>query len=71
MLFKALQANASSINFSCKKLTKIPKLIGKIQSIVQIDLKGNQLNALPDEICNLIQVANIDIPYCLLDLVNY
>lgn len=58
MLLRALQANAKSVNLSCKKLKKVPKLIGKIQSVLQIDLKGNGLQILPDELGNLMQVGD-------------
>ena len=62
MLLRALQANAKSVNLSCKKLKKVPKLIGKIQSVLQIDLKGNGLQFLPDELGNLMQVSKLLIP---------
>lgn len=57
MLLRALQANAKSVNLSCKKLRKVPKLIGKIQSLLHIDLKGNGLHILPDELGSLMQVC--------------
>lgn len=59
MLLRALQANAKSINLSCKKLKKVPKIIGKIQTVQQVDLKGNQLSVLPEELGNLVQVNTI------------
>ena len=62
MLLRALQANAKSVNLSCKKLKKVPKLIEKIQSVLQIDLKGNGLQFLPDELGNLMQVSKLLIP---------
>lgn len=56
VLLRALQGQAKSVNLSCKKLRKIPKIIGQIKTIAQADLKGNSLESLPDEFGSLAQV---------------
>lgn len=54
MLLRSL--NSKSVNFSCKDLKKLPKIIGRLSRVVHIDLKGNRLSELPDEFGFLIQV---------------
>lgn len=58
LLLRALKGQAKSINLSCKKLDKVPKIIGQIQTILQVDLKGNKLTHLPDELGHLTQVIH-------------
>lgn len=64
MLLRAYKANARTVNLSCKKLQRVPRLIGDIQSIVHIDLKGNKLNVLPVELGNLMQVRLLCLLTC-------
>lgn len=47
---------AKKLNLNNKALRKVPKIIGTLQAVVDIELKNNRLTDLPDEFGNLIQV---------------
>ena len=60
MLLRSLAAK--SVNLSSKKLEKVPKIIGRLINLLQLELKNNKLTQLPDEFRNLIRVSTCT--YC-------
>lgn len=61
LLLRAIKGQARNVNLSFKKLGKVPRIIGTLHTLVQIDLKGNSLTTLPDEFGQLIQVNSAEI----------
>ncbi|XP_041375785.1 leucine-rich repeat-containing protein 69-like [Gigantopelta aegis] len=61
LLLRALKGKPKQITLSSKKLVMLPKLIGKIESVVQLHLQNNRLKTLPKEMENLdqLQVLNL------------
>jgi Leucine-rich repeat (LRR) protein len=47
---------AKKLNLNNKALRKVPKIIGSLTAVVDIELKNNLLTDLPDEFGNLVQV---------------
>ncbi|CAD5110837.1 DgyrCDS199 [Dimorphilus gyrociliatus] len=78
LLLKALKSQPKNVNLNNKHLKKLPKLVGKLTSVLQLELKHNQLSELPDEFGQLeqLEVLNIgnnkfeDLPSALRHCIN-
>ena len=57
LLFRQLQAQPKVLNLNNQKLSKVPKLIGKFDNVLHINLKSNNISDLPPEFGNLVQVV--------------
>ena len=57
LLIPALRSQPKSLNLCNKKLEKIPKSIGKLDCVCQLQLKNNKIKKLPKELCHLFQVG--------------
>ncbi len=57
MLLLAIKGQAKSLNLSNKKLKKLPPIVGKVQSLRALILKGNYLVDLPKELIVLQHVS--------------
>ena len=57
ILIRALKSQPKILNFSNKKLCKLPKAIGRIDSLLHLQLKNNDLNNLPKELAKLVDVS--------------
>ena len=56
LLIPALKAQPKSLSLCNKKLEKIPKAIGRLDCIFQLQLKNNKIKKLPKELAHLFQV---------------
>ena len=56
LLLRSLKSQPKCVNLDNKKLENVPKLIGKLVSVLQITLKNNKLKNLPPEFGDLTQV---------------
>jgi len=54
ILLRAL--TAKKLNLSSKHLEKVPRIIGKLSAVIDIQLKNNKLTDLPEEFGNLVKV---------------
>lgn len=57
LLLKALKTQPKVLNLNNKKLKKVPKLIGKLTTVLQVHLRNNSLRKLPFEFGDLVQVV--------------
>lgn len=57
MLVRALKGKPKALNLCNKKLDKVPKIIGKLDCVLHLQLRGNKLNTLPMELSHLFQVS--------------
>ena len=56
LLYRALKSQPRSLNLNNKNLDRVPKLIGKLNSVLDIQLKNNKLTCLPPDFADLVQV---------------
>lgn len=56
ILLRALKSQPKNVNLNNKHLKKLPKLVGQLTSVLQLELKHNQLTDLPEEFGQLEQV---------------
>lgn len=59
MLVRALKGKPKALNLCNKKLDKVPKIIGKLDCVLHLQLRGNKLNTLPMELSHLFQVSRL------------
>ncbi|BFZ13292.1 hypothetical protein BsWGS_16331 [Bradybaena similaris] len=61
LIFHALRKQPKTLTLCNKNLERIPKAIGKLDNVCQLQLKNNKLKSLPDEIGLLarLQVLNL------------
>lgn len=59
MLVRALKGKPKALNLCNKKLDKVPKIIGKLDCVLHLQLRGNKLNTLPMELSHLFQVTRL------------
>ena len=56
ILVRALRGQPKTLNLCNKHLAKVPKAIGKLEFVCQLNLKNNKLKKLPPELTHLFQV---------------
>ena len=49
--------SAKKLNLSSKRLDKVPRIIGSLSEVVDVELKNNRLSDLPEEFGHLVQVS--------------
>ena len=57
ILLRSLKSQPKTLSLSNKKLDRVPKIIGKLVAVLQIDIKNNNINDLPPEFGKLTQVS--------------
>ena len=67
LLLRSLKGKPKQVTLSSKKLVMLPKIIGKIESVVQLQLQNNRLKTLPMEMENLYQVRCLKSTYFRID----
>ncbi|XP_033126078.1 leucine-rich repeat-containing protein 69-like isoform X2 [Anneissia japonica] len=61
LLLRALKGQPKSLNLSSKNLLKVPKLIGKLQGLNNLQLKNNKIHDLPVEFSALTKLVALNI----------
>lgn len=56
LLLRALKSQPRALNLNCKKLDRVPKIIGKFSCVCDVQLKSNKLKDLPPDFADLVQV---------------
>ena len=56
LLLRALKGQPKSLNLSTKSISQVPRVIGKLGSVNNLQLKNNKISDLPREISGLIKV---------------
>ncbi|XP_061162754.1 leucine-rich repeat-containing protein 69-like [Saccostrea echinata] len=61
ILIPALKGKPKALNLCNKKLDKVPKIIGKLDCILHLQLRGNKLKTLPIELSHLFQLQILNL----------
>ncbi|XP_005101046.1 leucine-rich repeat-containing protein 69 isoform X2 [Aplysia californica] len=61
LLIRALKSQPKQLTLCNKNLVKIPRAIGKLDCICQLQLKNNKIKKLPKELCHLFQLQVLNL----------
>ncbi|KAK3770937.1 hypothetical protein RRG08_032871 [Elysia crispata] len=61
LLIRALKGQPKQITLCNKNLEKIPRAIGKLDCVCQLQLKNNKIRKLPKELCHLYQLQVLNL----------
>ncbi|PRP75183.1 hypothetical protein PROFUN_12369 [Planoprotostelium fungivorum] len=60
-LNRAKELNITCLDFSGKKIPKLPPLIGSLVQLKKLDLSRGEITSLPDAFCQLVQLETLDL----------